>query len=197
MSVEEYRDFVESRMAVERGKRTVRKKRGTKKAAPPAKKKTKKVAKKKTSRKKSPLLKRIGPKAGLKASELSRTIVPGRFPFGSTAELEPLNDIVGQDRALKALSLGVRLGASGYNIYVSGVAGTGKTSTVRRLLDQIRPNCPMLKDYIYVYNFHVPNEPMLITLPAKMGRVFAGKMERLLQVVREEIPSTLEGEGIL
>lgn len=180
-----------------------KKKTGRKSAASGRKKTTSRPASGKTAssrkkaKKKPARPKRAPAHRGLAPSKLTREVKGKKPGFRNTSELESLNDIVGQKRALKALELGVKLGSSGYNIYVSGMAGTGKMSTVRRLLDQIRPHCPKLRDFVYVYNFQVPNEPILITLPQKMGRVFAGKMERILQVVRDGIPKTLQGEGIL
>ncbi|MCS6966858.1 MAG: AAA family ATPase, partial [Candidatus Kapabacteria bacterium] len=59
------------------------------------------------------------------------------FPFETTSELEPLEEIVGQPRALEALRLGVRLWAPGYNVYVSGLSGTGRLTTVQQILQEV------------------------------------------------------------
>ncbi len=176
-------------------RKIVRKKTTRRLTGKTTKKTTRKIAKKKSRR--SPALRKAKAIKGLTPSALTHAMNPGKFNFKNTSELSALNDIVGQDRALRALRLGVELGASGYNIYVSGMSGTGKMSTVKRLLDQIRPNCPALRDFLYVYNYHTPNEPILITLPASMGAVFTTKMGRLLNLISHELPHTLQGEGIL
>ncbi|NNE07015.1 MAG: AAA family ATPase [Gemmatimonadetes bacterium] len=178
-----------------RTKAVAKKKAATKKKT--AKKKTtrRKASAKKTSKKKA--MKRARAHSSLTPGVLKKKFPAGRFDFASTKELTPLNDIIGQDRALKALRMGVRLHSSGYNIYVSGMAGTGKLSTVNRLLDQIRPDCPALRDFVYVYNFEKSNEPILIEFPAGQGKEFASEMDRVLQMIREELPKILHGEGIL
>ncbi len=186
-------------------KTSTRKKAATKKKAS-AKKKTstrKKVTRaraaagKTRGRTNKKSWKRARPHASLTPGDLKKKFASGKFDFDSTKELTPLNDIIGQDRALKALRMGVQLNSSGYNIYVSGMAGTGKLSTVNRLLDQIRPDCPALRDFVYVYNFEKSNEPILIEFPAGQGKAFASEMDRVLQMIREELPKILHGEGIL
>ena|ERR1035437_2694199 len=98
---------------------------------------------------------------------------PSVFDFKSTEDIEPVEGIVGQDRALKAIKLGVDIKSPGYNIYIAGLSGTGKASTVKKMLESISSNCPSLCDYSYVNNFKDVDYPILLTFKvgkAKIGR---------------------------
>src|SRR5260370_41104925 len=54
---------------------------------------------------------------------------PSRIPFETTAQTEPREGFIGQERALRALKMGVELSAPGYNVFVCGLAGTGPGGT--------------------------------------------------------------------
>ncbi len=101
---------------------------------------------------------------------------------------------VGQDRALDALRVGLELYAPGYNVFVSGLTGTGRTSTVKRILEELSPKCAIPRDRCYVHNFIDPQAPRLLSLPAGKGVVFAGEMERLVRLLRARVPALLEGK---
>lgn len=112
--------------------------------------------------------------------------------FKDTSKVTPLRDIMGQDRAIEALRLGVELDSPGYNIYVAGMSGTGKMTTVKKILEDVRPRCGAPRDFAYVYNFKNPHNPVLLTFPQGGGSAFARRMERFLQTVRKELPAALE-----
>ena len=78
---------------------------------------------------------------------------PSIFDFSSTEELKPIEGILGQERALKALKLGVEMRSPGYNIFIAGMSGSGKATTVKQMLETIGADCPPLYDYAYVNNF--------------------------------------------
>ncbi len=116
------------------------------------------------------------------------------FPFETTDELEPLEEIVGQPRAVEALRLGVSLWAPGYNIYVSGLSGTGRLTTVQRILQEVVQVCPPLYDYCYVHNFREPTRPRLLRLPKGQGQAFREALEKAVALLRERIPQLFERE---
>lgn len=118
------------------------------------------------------------------------------FNFESTEEIEPIEGIIGQDRAIKALRLGVGLKASGYNIYIAGLSGTGKASTVKKMLEILADNNPALFDYCYVNNFKNPDQPVLLTFPAGMSLKFKYDVNSLISLLRERIPQVLESESL-
>lgn len=117
------------------------------------------------------------------------------FKFESTAEIQPIEDIIGQDRALKALRLGVGLRAPGYNIYIAGLAGTGKAWSVKKMLETLVEENPVLFDYAYVNNFRDPDSPILLTFPAGQALKFKYDVNSLVSLLRERIPQLLESES--
>src|SRR3970040_226423 len=90
---------------------------------------------------------------------------PAAFDFETTAHLKPLEGIIAQERALRALELGVELYGPGYNIFVCGLSGTGRATTIQQMLKSIRPVCPPAPDRCYVHNFQHSDQPRLLTLP--------------------------------
>ena len=112
----------------------------------------------------------------LPASKLTWVCPPSALPFKSTKELKPLTRIVGQDRAIEALRLGARIRSQGYNIWASGVVGTGRMTTLRQILDEVKHDTPVLHDFAYVHNFASPDRPVLLRFAAGDGRVFRRMM---------------------
>lgn len=131
----------------------------------------------------------------LKPSDLRWKCAPSSLPFKtSTKELKPLRRIVGQERAIEALELGARLRSQGYNIWASGVVGTGRMTTVRQILDDLQHHKVSLHDFAYVNNFRQPEAPVLLRFSAGEGRIFSRMIEESLTVVRRRIPQLFEEE---
>lgn len=116
--------------------------------------------------------------------------------FETTDEVEPITGVVGQDDAIEALRYGLEVFAPGQNIYVRGIAGTGRMTLVRQLLEDISPSCPLADDRAYVHNFAQPSRPRLITLPRGRGRAFRRGVDRLIEFVEEELAQTLNSESM-
>lgn len=131
----------------------------------------------------------------LPPSELTWTCDPEIFEFESTKNLEPIEGIIGQERALKALRLGVDLYSPGYNIFVTGLSGTGKATTIQKILERISPNCPVLNDYAYVNNFSNPDMPRLLVFPVGVAQMFANAMDSMIDFLIDKIPVVLEDEA--
>lgn len=125
---------------------------------------------------------------------------PNTFEFESTKELTPLREFVGQDRAIRAIEFGLSMNRDGYNIYVSGLTGTGKTSAVKAQIDKLLEEKQALKqvsqpvDWCYVYNFAAPERPQIVSLPQGRGKVFRDQMNSLLQRIREELAKAFSSE---
>ncbi len=140
-------------------------------------------------------LKKSLPHKTLQPKELRWKCNPQIFDFESTMELEPIEGIVGQSRALKALQVGVDLRSPGYNVYISGLSGTGKMTTVKQMLEKITTSCPVLFDYAYVNNFYDPDSPILLTFPAGKAVSFKNDMNGLITFLRNRIPQLLESDS--
>lgn len=130
----------------------------------------------------------------LKPHELKWVYSPDKLKFETIEKVEPLEDIIGQERALKALKLGTELFAPGYNIFVCGLTGTGRMTTIKHILKQISPKAPQAPDRCYVYNFKNPDEPKLLEFPRGQGIMFKRNMEAMIFYLRQKIPKTLEDE---
>lgn len=116
------------------------------------------------------------------------------LPFQTTAELDPLDHVIGQDRAVRAIRFGLEIERPGYNIYVSGLTGTGRTTIVRRLLEKISAEQPAPDDWVLVHNFEDPDRPVAISLPVGEGCALQRGMNELIRNLRAEIPKTFESE---
>jgi len=130
----------------------------------------------------------------LKTNDLRWFCNPKIFDFESTSELEPNESIIGQDRALRALKLGVNLRSPGYNIFIAGLSGTGKATAVQKMLESISASCPILKDYAYVNNFNDPDSPILLTFPQGQAKDFKKEISSLIQYLKDRIPQQLESQ---
>ena len=94
------------------------------------------------------------------------------FHFETTQDLEPINDGIGQERGIKALEFGINVDVKGYNLYIEGPSGVGKTMYTKNYLDSIAPKKKVPNDWCYIYNFQNPNEPIAVSLPAGQGKEF-------------------------
>lgn len=119
---------------------------------------------------------------------------PEQFDFETTTELPDLLDAVGQERALRSIEFGLGVKETGFNLYISGQTGTGRTSTIRNLLRQRSKNEPAPSDWVYVYNFKDADNPVSISLPAGKGSELAADMKELIEVFRVDIPKALESK---
>jgi lon-related putative ATP-dependent protease len=130
----------------------------------------------------------------LKISQLRKTIDSKSFPFKSTNEIKPLDEIIGQQRAINAIELALEMDHSGYNVFVTGMSGTGRTTIVRNILRGIAKHKAVPDDWMYVYNFQDKDSPHAIKLPSGKGKLFRKEMEDLINTLKKEIPATFDSE---
>ena len=123
----------------------------------------------------------------LSAEQLKREFPLEWFPFETTHDLQSLEGIIGQERALRAIELAMGIQSPGYNLFVSGVPGTGRTTIVRDILQNIAAQRPVPNDWCFVYNFVDPDSPQAISLPPGKGREFQHDMEQLIATLKTEI----------
>jgi len=127
----------------------------------------------------------------LKPDDLKWTCDTKVFDFENTEKIKPIEGIVGQERALKALRIGVDLKSPGYNIFITGLSGTGKFTTIKMMLESITPDCSHLSDYAYVNNFKDEDRPTLLRFPAGQATKFKKDLSRTIKFLQEKIPQLL------
>ncbi len=116
----------------------------------------------------------------LSVNELRDVVEPSFFKFKNTEKVEPLVGTIGQDRALEALEFGTGVEAAGYNIYGSGVIGTGKETTVMSFVDKLAEKQEVPKDWVYVNNFKDADRPISISLPAGTAKEFKKDIKEMI-----------------
>ncbi len=127
-------------------------------------------------------------------TELKNICSPETFPFQTTAEVEPLEGIIGQERAVRAFDFGLRVKIKGYNIYMAGPSGTGKTTYAKTSTQRLAETEPVPKDWCYVYHFQNPRSPMALSFAAGVGRQFRDDMNELVQLLKAELQKVFRAE---
>ncbi len=126
----------------------------------------------------------------LKRSDMEIDIKFDDFTFGTTKDIETLHGIIGQSRAVEALNFGINMPNDGYNIYVSGESGTGRKSYSISLIERVAKNKRSHRDYVYVFNFVKPDEPIALSFNPGYGKVFKKDMEFFIERIIKEIPKS-------
>ncbi|MGI6435451.1 MAG: Lon protease family protein [Syntrophomonadaceae bacterium] len=130
----------------------------------------------------------------LKVRQLRKNCSPSLFSFNSTADLKPLRGIIGQGRAVRALSLGLEVPNQGYNIYLAGPFGTGKSSLAKEMLEEQAATKAIPHDWCYVHNFKEADTPVAIQLPPGQGQEFKKDITSGVEALIKNIVKALEGE---
>ncbi|MBT9159712.1 MAG: Lon protease family protein [Dehalococcoidia bacterium] len=124
---------------------------------------------------------------------------PSIFDFNTTKDLAPLGEFIGQDRAIRAIEFGLSMNRDGYNIYVAGLTGTGKTSVVKSYIKKLAEKRKTElqyhpEDWCYLYNYADPDHPQVLNLPHGMGKVFKDQISNLLLGLKEELAKAFSSE---
>jgi len=125
-------------------------------------------------------------------ADLRPVFDPAAIPFETSAACPACEDIIGQDRALRALHTGLNIKNLGYNIFITGMVGTGRTTSIKQLLERLKKDDPAPEDLLYVNNFRNADEPRLIRLPTGQGRQFVEAMDELITRLQSHIPDLLK-----
>jgi len=132
--------------------------------------------------------------------KLSWVCDPAQFDFECTEDLAPLHEFIGQDRAIRAIEFGLSMEHEGYNIYLAGLAGTGKTSVAKtyisRLIDERAKagETYHVSDWCYIYNFSQTDRPGAVELDKGMGRIFRDDVANLLQHLKRDLAKAFSSE---
>jgi lon-related putative ATP-dependent protease len=119
---------------------------------------------------------------------------PATLPFETTDELKPLKEIIGQQRGVEAFQFGIGIDRPGYNVFVTGAAGSGRMSTVRKLLQEMSKKDHVPDDLCYVNCFKNPESPTLLRLKAGTGASFKKDIRELVKTLKKEIPKLFESQ---
>ena len=122
------------------------------------------------------------------------------LPFTCTADMTPLEDFIGQDRAIRAIEFGLGVNKPGFNIFVTGLTGTGKTSIIKAFLKKVTSltaapaDAPTPEDWCYVYNFGDPDRPLALKIRRGFGKALKSDMEQLIQNLQREAKKLFESD---
>lgn len=130
----------------------------------------------------------------LTSEQLYRKCDAAKFDFTTTADLEERLSVLGQDRAICAVELGINIKSRGYNLFCLGPEGTGKTSLVKRILEKEGKQRPTPDDWAYVYNFDEPHKPIAVNFPAGAAAGFAKDMEEFAYAMEHDLPEAVKNE---
>ncbi len=130
----------------------------------------------------------------LSYKDLKLSFNPKIFNFETTEELEPLYTGIGQDRGIKALEFGLQVDVKGYNLYLEGPSGVGKTLYTKNYLTKIAAKKKTPSDWCYIYNFDNPNEPIAVELPAGQGKEFKEAMDGFIKEIKKDIKKTFNND---
>jgi lon-related putative ATP-dependent protease len=133
----------------------------------------------------------------LTASELRCDCDPSVFPFQHTGEIDPLSDVIGQERAVQAIHFGLGMESPGYNIYVTGIEGTGKNTIVRDIVSKYAQTLPTPMDWCLVNNFRDTYRPIPICIPSGKAAQFARAVQKLIEEVNVALPKEFESESYI
>ena len=123
------------------------------------------------------------------------------LPFTCTADMTPLEDFIGQERAMRAIQFGLGVDKPGFNIFVTGLTGTGKTSIIKAFLKKITAeripadaDSPFPEDWCYVYNFNDPDRPQVLKIHRAWGKRLKADMEKLIENLQREAKKMFESD---
>jgi lon-related putative ATP-dependent protease len=122
---------------------------------------------------------------------------PEALPFETTRAIQPCEEIIGQERAQEAIRLGLNVHSVGYNIFVTGLTGTGRFTTIKCILEELNVQGKIPNDFCYVNNFKNPDMPHMLSLPPGRGNAFKKEMENLIETLKKKIPLMFENETYL
>jgi len=139
-------------------------------------------------------IKKISVVKELKPKDLSPIISFKKLRIKSSAKVEPCRSIIGQTKAIKSIKLGLKVKSNGYNIFVTGLTGTGRSTTIKHLLEDLDTEQPQLNDICYVNNFNDPDCPTALSFKAGEGRQFKKEAEYIINSLRKVVPKIFTGD---
>jgi len=127
----------------------------------------------------------------LEVDDLAWTCPDEWLNWTSSKDIDPASTIVGQDRAVEAIAFGLDMPGIGYNVFVTGLSGTGRLTTIKRFLEHVDGDMATPDDVCFVQNFRNPEEPRALFLEAGAGRRLRDGMDGLIEELGENLPKIL------
>jgi lon-related putative ATP-dependent protease len=134
------------------------------------------------------------PVTPLKPEDLRWSVDESTLSFKTTADITPLKQIIGQERAIKSLEFGLDLSDNGYNLYVLGESGTGKITAIKSMLKEKAAAEAVPDDWCYIFNFDEPDKPSALNLPNGTGIELKTDMEHIITAIKRDIPKIFESK---
>jgi lon-related putative ATP-dependent protease len=131
----------------------------------------------------------------LSPAELRSICDPKTFSFKNTSEIPPLDEVIGQERAVQAIDFGLNMTSPGYNIFVTGIEGTGKSTIIRDIVNRHAAAFPPPVDWCMVNNFKDEYRPKTISVPTGEATRFSKTMNKLIEDLKKELPKAFEHES--
>jgi lon-related putative ATP-dependent protease len=131
---------------------------------------------------------------GLPVEKYRNICDPKKIEVHATNEMKKLEEVIGQDRALRAVKFGLEIKEQGFNVFIAGMPGTGRKTAVGNYVNVLAKTKPKAMDWVYVNNFTNPSEPNAIGLPAGRGKKFADDVDSLIADVRRIVPKIFESD---
>ena len=131
----------------------------------------------------------------LKLSDLRSICDPKMFNFKTTAEVDPLDNVIGQKRAVQAIEFGLNMKSPGYNMFVTGIEGTGKSTIIRDIVTQHAKSLPSPVDWCMVNNFKDEYHPKAVSVLKGKATRFSKTVNKLIDDLKKELPKAFEHES--
>ena len=132
--------------------------------------------------------------APLRAEELKWCCCEQQFEFDSTEQLEELSGPIGQERAMTAIELSLGMPNGGFNLFITGRSGTGRTSAIRQLLEERARDEPVPADWCYIHDLDQGATPLAFSVPPGMGKRIQDDMSELIRRLSEQLPKLFKGK---
>lgn len=131
-------------------------------------------------------------KCRLSTTQLRRMTDLEAFDFQTTETLPCLGELIGQDRAVRSMAFGLEVKSKGYNIFVLGEPGSGRTTYTLEKLREKAKTQQAPDDWVYVYNFDAPNEPLAVNLPAGQAKELAVAVDELVEELKQALSKAFD-----
>ncbi|MGD8764711.1 MAG: ATP-binding protein, partial [Desulfobacteraceae bacterium] len=131
----------------------------------------------------------------LQPTDLRCICDPKVFQFKDTSQVEPLDEVIGQQRAVQAIDFGLNMKSPGYNIFITGIEGTGKSTIAKDIVTKHAQDLAAPNDWCMINNFKDPFRPKAISVPSGKASLFKKQMNKLIEDLKKRLPKAFDNES--